>query len=195
VGENPVYSDAAVQTCLTMKVPFGMALRQTTGFVDGLLSLISLDWDVADYNTLGRRQKTLAANIPHRGPEGPPHLSIASTGKKDSGAKASGVIADQKTVRGTVFPPNAQSRQHKASRPAQDPHRNRRKTPVKSEQMATGRRMFAWLNIAACQYRRKMGQFPGVKLDGLVGSLPGLGARACHIADACQGTLAAGQHF
>jgi hypothetical protein len=27
-GRQPVYSDAAVQTCLTMKVLFGMALRQ-----------------------------------------------------------------------------------------------------------------------------------------------------------------------
>ncbi|MDB5373645.1 MAG: transposase domain protein, partial [Belnapia sp.] len=36
-GRQPVYSDAAVQTCLTMKVLFGMALRQTTGFVESLL--------------------------------------------------------------------------------------------------------------------------------------------------------------
>jgi Transposase DDE domain len=27
-GRQPVYSDAAVQTCLTMKILFGMALRQ-----------------------------------------------------------------------------------------------------------------------------------------------------------------------
>ena len=31
-GRQPDYSDAAIQTCLTMKVLFGMALRQTTGF-------------------------------------------------------------------------------------------------------------------------------------------------------------------
>jgi hypothetical protein len=37
-GRQPVYVDAAVQTCLTMKVLFGTALRQTTGFVDGLFS-------------------------------------------------------------------------------------------------------------------------------------------------------------
>jgi hypothetical protein len=30
-GRQPDYSDAAFQTCLTMKVLFGMALRQTTG--------------------------------------------------------------------------------------------------------------------------------------------------------------------
>ena len=43
-GRQPDYSDAAIQTCLTMKVLFGMALRQTTGFVESLLRLINLDW-------------------------------------------------------------------------------------------------------------------------------------------------------
>ncbi len=39
---QPQYSDAAIQTCLTMKVLFGMALRQTTGFVESLLRLVGL---------------------------------------------------------------------------------------------------------------------------------------------------------
>ena len=59
-GRQPVYSDAAVQTCLTMKVLLGMALRQTTGFVESLLFLIGLDWEVPDFSTLSRRQKALA---------------------------------------------------------------------------------------------------------------------------------------
>jgi len=42
-GRRQAYSDAAIQTCLTMKVLFGMALRQTTGFVESLLQLIGLD--------------------------------------------------------------------------------------------------------------------------------------------------------
>jgi hypothetical protein len=46
-GRQPDYSDAAIQTCLTMKVLFGMALRQTTGFVESLLQLSGLDWAVA----------------------------------------------------------------------------------------------------------------------------------------------------
>ena len=66
-GRQPLYSDAAVQTCLTMKLLFGMALRQTTGFVESLLCLIGLNWTVPDVSTLSRRQKTLAVNIPHRG--------------------------------------------------------------------------------------------------------------------------------
>jgi len=35
-GRHQTYCDSAIQTCLTMKVLFGMALRQTTGFVESL---------------------------------------------------------------------------------------------------------------------------------------------------------------
>ena len=84
-GRQPVYSDAAIQTCLPMKVLFGMAHRQTTKFVESLLRLIGLDWEVPDFNTLSRRQKTLAVNIPLRGSQGPLHLLIDSTGIKVEG--------------------------------------------------------------------------------------------------------------
>ena len=55
-----------------MKFLFGMALRQTTGFVESLLCLIGLDEEVPDFRTLSRRQKTLKVNIPYRGSQGPP---------------------------------------------------------------------------------------------------------------------------
>jgi len=84
-GRQPTYSDAAIQTCLTMKVLFGMALRQTTGFVESLLQLSGLKWSVPDFSTLSRRQKSLAVNIPYRGSEGPLHLLIDSTGIKVEG--------------------------------------------------------------------------------------------------------------
>jgi hypothetical protein len=84
-GRQRTYSDAAVQTCLSMKVLFGMALRQTTGFVESLLRLAGLDWTVPDFSTLSRRQKKLAVNIPYRGSSGPLHLLIDSTGIKVEG--------------------------------------------------------------------------------------------------------------
>ena len=62
-GRRQVFSDAAIQTCLTMKVLFGMALRQATGFVESLLQLIGLDWKVPDFSTLCRRQKALVVDI------------------------------------------------------------------------------------------------------------------------------------
>ena len=58
-GRQKTYSDAAVQTCLTMKVLFGMTLRQTTGFVASLLELIGLNRSVPDYSTLSRRQSEM----------------------------------------------------------------------------------------------------------------------------------------
>jgi hypothetical protein len=68
-----------------MKVLFGMALRQTTGFVESLLRLVGLDWMVPDFSTLSRRQKTLSVNLPYRGSKGPLHLLIDSTGIKVEG--------------------------------------------------------------------------------------------------------------
>ena len=59
-----------------MKVLFGMALRQTTGFVESLLRLVDLEWTVPDFSTLRRRQKTLAVTIPSRGSQGPLNLLI-----------------------------------------------------------------------------------------------------------------------
>ena len=42
-GRQQTNSDAAMQTCPSMKVLIGMALRQRTGFVERLLRLIGLD--------------------------------------------------------------------------------------------------------------------------------------------------------
>ncbi len=42
-GRQPQFSDAAIRTCLSMKALFGIALRQTAGFVDSLLRLVGLD--------------------------------------------------------------------------------------------------------------------------------------------------------
>ena len=81
-GHQQAYSNAAIQACLTIKVLFGLRLRQTTGFVESLLALSGLEWSVPDFSTLCRRQKTLPVNIPYRGSSGPLHLLIDSTGIK-----------------------------------------------------------------------------------------------------------------
>ena len=84
-GAQPVYSDAAIQACLTVKVLFGLPLRQTMGFVASLLKLAGLDWPVPDYSTLCRRQKDLAVQLPYRGSGGSLHLLVDSTGIKVRG--------------------------------------------------------------------------------------------------------------
>jgi hypothetical protein len=84
-GRQQSFSDAAIQTCLTMKVLFGMPLRQTTGFVQSLLRLVGLDWTVPDFSTLCRRQRRLNVAIPYRGGKGPLNLLVDSTGIKAEG--------------------------------------------------------------------------------------------------------------
>lgn len=84
-GRQQSFSDAAIQTCLTLKVLFGLPLRQTTGFVESLLRLVGLDWTVPDFSTLSRRQKTLNVRLPYRGSTGPLNLLIDSTGIKSEG--------------------------------------------------------------------------------------------------------------
>ncbi len=84
-GRQQAYTDAAIQTCLTMKVLFGLPLRQTTGFMESLLKLAGLNWTVPDFSTLCRRQKALSVAIPFRGSSGPLHLLIDSTGIKAEG--------------------------------------------------------------------------------------------------------------
>jgi hypothetical protein len=72
-GRQQAYSDVAIQTCLTIKVLFGLSLRQTTKFVESLLELVGLDWAVPDYSTLCRRQRTLLDAFPYRGSPVPRH--------------------------------------------------------------------------------------------------------------------------
>ena len=84
-GRQQQFSDAAIQTCLTLKVLFGMPLRQTTGFVQSLLRLVGLDWAAPDFSTLCRRQQTLNVSLPYRGSKGPLNLLVDSTGIKAEG--------------------------------------------------------------------------------------------------------------
>lgn len=81
-GRPALFSDTAIQFCLTIKVLFKLPLRQTTGMVACLLKLAGLDWAVPDYTTLCRRQKTLAVQIPYRRADGPLNLLVDSTGIK-----------------------------------------------------------------------------------------------------------------
>ena len=81
-GRPPVFSDAAIQFCLMVKVLFGLPLRQTTGMVASILSMAGLDWPVPDFSTLSRREKTITVQIPSRRAPGPLNLLVDSTGIK-----------------------------------------------------------------------------------------------------------------
>lgn len=72
----PVFSDAAVQFCLMVKVLFGLPLRQTTGMVASILKLADLDWPVPDFSTLSRRQGKITVQITNRRGPGPLNLLV-----------------------------------------------------------------------------------------------------------------------
>ena len=48
-GRPASFSDAAIQTCLTLKALFSLPLRQATGLVASLLKLAGLDLPVPDF--------------------------------------------------------------------------------------------------------------------------------------------------
>ena len=70
-GCQQKFSDAAIKTCLMLKVLFRLPLRQTTGLVASLLELIGLDWDVPDFSTLSRRMKTVEIDLAPPAVSGP----------------------------------------------------------------------------------------------------------------------------
>jgi hypothetical protein len=84
-GRSATYSDAAIQFCLSIKVLFGLALRQTIGMVGSLLKMAGLDWPVPDYSTLCRRQSTVTIQVPYRRSGGNLNLLVDSTGVKIRG--------------------------------------------------------------------------------------------------------------
>ena len=81
-GRPQVFTDAAIQTVLTLKVLYQLPLRAAQGMAASLIRLAGLDWRTPHYSTLSRRQKDLTVVIPYRPRGGPLHLVIDSTGLK-----------------------------------------------------------------------------------------------------------------
>ncbi len=85
-GGQPVYSDIAIETALTLKAVFHLPLRQTEGFLGSIVKLMDLDLPCPDHTTLCRRNGTL--NVRRhldRLPAGPICLIVDSTGLKVCG--------------------------------------------------------------------------------------------------------------
>jgi hypothetical protein len=85
-GGQPHYSALAITTALTMRMVFGLALRQTEGLIGSVIGLLGLDLAVPDHSTLSRRAKTLELPPLRRTGSGPLHLLVDSTGLKLGGA-------------------------------------------------------------------------------------------------------------
>lgn len=67
-GRPPIFSDAAIQFCLSIKVLFKLPLRQTAGMVASLLRMAGLDWPVPDFATLwkGAKNSNYQVSIQHK---------------------------------------------------------------------------------------------------------------------------------
>src|SRR5256714_11053346 len=84
-GGQARYSPLAIETSLTLRVVFDLALRQTEGLVGSILELMDLDLPVPDHSTLSRRAQTLAVAPAPRTTSGPLHLLGDSTAVKLGG--------------------------------------------------------------------------------------------------------------
>jgi hypothetical protein len=63
-GGQPRYSGLAIETALTLRAVFHLALRQTEGLIGSLLQLLGLDLAVPDHTTLSRRAEALEVPRP-----------------------------------------------------------------------------------------------------------------------------------
>lgn len=82
-GRPVIYSDLAIQCCLTLKMIYHLPLRATQGFVWSLLNLLQLPLTAPDYSLLSIRQKNLPLKLPKRGNhKNGMHLVVDSTGLK-----------------------------------------------------------------------------------------------------------------
>jgi len=78
-GGQRRFSDAAIETALTIRLLFHLPLRQTEGFLRSPFVLIGLQLKVPDHTTLSRRAAGLEVRLRHRA-SGPIHLVIDSSG-------------------------------------------------------------------------------------------------------------------
>ena len=81
-GGQRRYSNLAIRTALTLRVVFGLPLRQTEGFLDSLLSLMSRDLKAPDHTPLSRRNPMVVVPPLTRAHDGPSDLIVDSTGLK-----------------------------------------------------------------------------------------------------------------
>ncbi len=84
-GKGAVYHDDAIMCALCLRQVFGLALRQTQGFLRSLAAMLGLGVEIPHYSTLSRRAEGLkvpAQCINHSNHSSPLHLVIDSTGLK-----------------------------------------------------------------------------------------------------------------
>jgi IS5 family transposase len=85
-GGQRHYSDLAIETALTLRAVFRLALRQSEGLLGSIMRMLDIDLPVPDHTTLSRRACGLPVQSHRRTETGDLHLIIDSTGLKLRGA-------------------------------------------------------------------------------------------------------------
>ena len=85
-GGQRHYSDLAIETALTLRAVFRLALRQSEGLIASIMELLEIDLPVPDHTTLSRRACGLTIAKSARTGSGELHLIVDSTGLKLRGA-------------------------------------------------------------------------------------------------------------
>jgi IS5 family transposase len=85
-GGQSHYSNLAIETALTLRVVFRLALRQSEGLIASIMRMLAIDLPVPDHSTLSRRAGGLSVQTQRRTETGDLHLIVDSTGLKLRGA-------------------------------------------------------------------------------------------------------------
>ena len=85
-GGQRHYSNLAIETALTLRAVFRLALRQSEGLIGSIMRMLEIDLPVPDHTTLSRRACGLPVQMLWRNKTSDLHLIVDSTGLKLRGA-------------------------------------------------------------------------------------------------------------
>jgi hypothetical protein len=79
-----------IKAGLTVRLVYGLALRQTEGFLQSISALLDLGLRIPDHTTLSRRSKDLNVRMPVSANDEPLHIMVDSTGLRVHSGNVSG---------------------------------------------------------------------------------------------------------
>ena len=85
-GGQRHYSGLAIETALTLRAVFRLALRQSEGLIGSIMRMLNIGLPVPDHTTPNRRGSGLPVHAHGRNGTDEPHLIVDSTGLKLRGA-------------------------------------------------------------------------------------------------------------
>lgn len=81
-GGQRVYSDLAIEVCLTVRKVYDLGYRQTEGFMESFFGSLKVSLPVPDYSVICRRSATVFIALPTKGPGTITDIVVDATGLK-----------------------------------------------------------------------------------------------------------------